>query len=347
MKSHILAAAGLFALCACATNSSPAPATPMSMADAAIFPADASLMRAEDGVILDDGRIVVADQASGLRAINADGTSAPYGRFAQAGYAHSAQTPAGPNGVAFTPDRAHILVADIYTGAIWRVAVAGESVEKIHQHPYGVNSAIEDRAGAVWFTQSTENAPGAGAEGRMMAAIDKAMIDGKLFRLANGEATVMKDGLAFANGLAIDGARGRLYVAETMADRVWAFDLGAAGALGEARVFASVMSPDNVKIGRGGSVYVASPLTSALVALDPESGAAQTRFSAATPASDATTAEWKRRVAAGESAIGLFTPEVWGALPGALTSVILTADGDPAYLGTLGNALVKLGAAAE
>jgi sugar lactone lactonase YvrE len=324
-------------------RAAPAAALPLGMADATVFPGDLSLQRAEDGVILDDGRIVVADQSVGLRAVNPDQTSAPYGRFAEAGYLHSAEVPAGPNGVAFTPDRAHILVADIYTGAIWQVAVADESVRKIHQHAYGVNSAIADAAGAVWFTQSTANAPGAGAEARMFAAIDKPIPDGALFRLKDGAVSEMKSGLAFANGLAIDPARGALFVAETMADRVWRFPIdGAAGALGEGSAFATVPTPDNVKIGRDGAVFVASPLASALFVVDPETGAASTWFSAATPESEAIAAEWGRRVAAGEGAMELFTPDVWGAMPGAVTSVILTAEGDPAYLGTLGNALVRL-----
>ncbi len=40
-----------------------------------IFPADGSLLKAEDGVVLPDGRVVVTDQAVGLRAVSPDGTS--------------------------------------------------------------------------------------------------------------------------------------------------------------------------------------------------------------------------------------------------------------------------------
>ena len=34
-----------------------------------LFPGDGSLLRAEDGVSLEDGRIIVVDQAKGLRLI--------------------------------------------------------------------------------------------------------------------------------------------------------------------------------------------------------------------------------------------------------------------------------------
>ncbi len=330
-----------------AANSLTRAALTMDQAD--IFPTDSSLKRAEDGVILDDGRVVVADQTHGLRVVNPDGSSAPYGNFAEAGYAHSAEAPAGPNGVAFTPDRAHILVADIYSGAIWRVAVADESAEKIYQHAYGVNSAIEDLTGAIWFTQSTENEPGPGSEARMFAAIDRAMKDGKLFRLVGDEATVMMDGLAFANGVAFDAERSRLYFAETMGDRLWAagLEMDRPDVLRDLRVFSRVIAPDNVKIGRDGVVYLALPVLSELAAFNPETGDAETYFSAATTANKEIAAEWRRRVEKGEGAIDLFTPIVWGAMPGAITSVILTTEGDPAYLGNLGDALVRLRPAAE
>ncbi len=350
MREIIVALASICAA-ACAAGPPPAPSAsgPYSMADAEIFPAEASLKRAEDGVILDDGRIVVADQRSGLAAVASDGSVAPFGKFAEAGYAHKQEKPAGPNGVAFTTDRDHILVADIYSGAIWRVSVFDESVEKIWQHEFGVNSAVEGPDGAVWFTQSTENAPGADAEVRMFAAIDKASPDGKVFRLAGGEATPMAQKLAFANGLAIDSKRGRIYYAETMADRIWAadFDKRRPDVLRNVRVIARLVTPDNVKIGRDGVVYVASPLSSSLISIDPDDGATRTYFSAANFDTDGIAAEWRRRVAAGEGVIDLFTPAVWGEMPGAVTSVILDAAGDPAYLGNLGDALVKLDAPRE
>ena len=53
-----------------------------------IFPTDRSLLRPEDGVILPDGRLIVADQAHGLRLIHNDGVHRPFGRFAAAGYIH-------------------------------------------------------------------------------------------------------------------------------------------------------------------------------------------------------------------------------------------------------------------
>ena len=56
-----------------------------------ILPTDRSLTRAEDGVTLTDGRLIVADQVYGLRLVEADGSNRPFGKFAEAGYLHSPQ----------------------------------------------------------------------------------------------------------------------------------------------------------------------------------------------------------------------------------------------------------------
>jgi sugar lactone lactonase YvrE len=85
-----------------------------SFEPAMIFPADGSLMRPEDGVVLPDGRLVVADQAHGLRLVRPAGSSRPFGRFAEAGYVHRPpEITAGANGVTLELGGTHILVADV------------------------------------------------------------------------------------------------------------------------------------------------------------------------------------------------------------------------------------------
>lgn len=102
-----------------------------------IFPADRSLHRPEDGVVLPDGRLVVADQGSGLRLIHADGSGRPLGRFAEAGYRHSPpEIVSTINGVTLEPSGSHILGADVFRGGIYSVNVATEAVELVHQHPF-------------------------------------------------------------------------------------------------------------------------------------------------------------------------------------------------------------------
>ncbi|MBS3746752.1 MAG: SMP-30/gluconolactonase/LRE family protein [Wenzhouxiangellaceae bacterium] len=316
----------------------------------ALFPADRSLVRPEDGVMLADGTLLVADQVHGLVALGPDGAKRPFGDFAAAGYVHAPpDRSAGPNGVALEPDGIHVLVADIFTGAIYRVNTDNEQVELAHQHKFGANAARSDSSGALWFTQSTENS-GPDSEARMFAAVDMRSLDGALFRVAppghdgaRPAAELKVSGLAFANGLAIDQARGQIYVAEVMADRIlgYRFDVDS-GALSDGRVVAHLPTPDNIELDAEGRLWVASPIANALLVVDPESGRWSTAFHPPTPENQRLMVEWQRRTESGEPRLELFGPDMWSPLPGLFTGMILTNDGGPIYLTGLGDALVKL-----
>jgi sugar lactone lactonase YvrE len=199
-----------------------------------VFPADRSLARPEDGIALPDGRLIVADQAYGLRLVGTDGRSQPFGDLAGAGYAHHPPDKSGgANGVSLEPDGTHLLLTDIFGGGIYRVDVTSGATERVYRHRYGVNTAVRDSRGAIWFTQSAANTPETG-EGRMWASVDVPAPDGALLRLASqdgrlaAQAEVIVDSLFFANGLAIDETSGHLYVAESVGGRVLRYrvDLG-------------------------------------------------------------------------------------------------------------------------
>lgn len=316
----------------------------------ALVPADRSLVRPEDGVMLADGTLLVADQVHGLVALSPDGAKRPFGDFAAAGYVHEPpDRSAGPNGVALEPDGIHVLVADVLTGAIYRANTETEQVELVHQHEFGANSARSDSIGAIWFTQSTRNS-GPDSERRMFAAIDMRSLDGALYRLpppgrdgSRGEPELKISGLAYGNGLAIDAARGQIYVAETMADRIRGYRFDAdTGALSEGRVVAHVPTPDNIELDAAGRLWVASPIANALLVVDPESGRWSTAFHPETPEHQAVMTEWQRRNESGEPQLELIGPDMWSPLPGLFTGMVLTSDGGPIYLTGLGDALVKL-----
>jgi sugar lactone lactonase YvrE len=287
-----------------------------------VFPADRSLMRAEDGVALPDGRLLVVDQAHGLRLVETDGSSAPFGDLRGAGYRHEAPPhDGGANGIALEPGGTHALVADIHHGGIFRVDVTTGESELVYQHGYGVNTAVRDSTGAIWFTQSAKNTPEEGG-GRMWAAVDRALEEGALYRLPlqdgrpAGEPELLLDALVFGNGIAIDEAAGHLYVAETMAARVLRFNVDLdAGQLSGRTVVLDGVLPDNLELDGDGQLWVAAPLTNEVVVLDTTSG---------------------------EPVLELLTPEVWAPLPGFVTGVIVGAADGAVYLTGLGNALIRL-----
>lgn len=328
-----------------------APAVPQWTFDPSmIFPADQSLARAEDGVALVDGRVIVADQQHGLRVIEADGSHRPFGKFAEAGYEHQPPEIVGaPNGVTLEPAGTHILVSDVYRGGIYRVEIATEATERIVQHPYGVNMARRDSRGGLWISQSTENPPEHGEE-RLGEAVVFPRPDGALLYAppaAEGEAVSPRpvvEGLLFGNGLVLDEANGWLYQCESTAHRVnrYRIDLEK-GTAGDRTTAVELEFPDNIEMDRHGRLWIASFVRCEIVVFDPATGAAETALRVSTPESEAQIAKIKARMEAGEPWIDLFTPELFLPGPGPITGMILSADGEQAIYATgLGNALIRL-----
>lgn len=339
-------------LAACAPG--PAPSSPSSplwkLDQVSFFPADRSLTHAEDGVVLADGTLVVGDWNHGLAAVSPSGAKRPFGTLAAAGFETKPSPNWGsPNGISFEPDGRHILVADITTGAIYRVDTATEKTERIYDHPFGANSAVRDRSGAIWFTQSTENPQGAESEARMFAAVE-GLGDGAVYRIAPEQLGKPKpaaerkvSGLDFANGIALDEKRGRLYVAETVRSRILSFAVDiTTGNMGDRKVLAEVATPDNLELGSDGQLWVASPFGNEVMIVNPDTGEQRSVFRPTPEASAAILAELRRKQAAGESILSLLSPKMWGPMPGLVTGIILSPNGGPVYVSGLGNALVKL-----
>ena len=80
----------------------------------------------------------------------------------------------------------------------------------------------------------------------------------------DGRSRVVADGLSFPNGMAITPDGATLIVAETMAQRLTAFDVLPDGGLANRRVFAQLpddVRPDGIALDAEGAVWVASPET--------------------------------------------------------------------------------------
>lgn len=337
-------------LTSCAANADTPRSARWTLGDATFFPADRSLTHAEDGVVLPDGKLLVGDWAHGLVTLSADGTKRSFGDFAAAGFKTKPAPDWGsPNGIAFEPDGRHVLVADITTGAIYRVDTTSGTVARIYDHPFGVNSAVRDSSGAIWFTQSTENPEGVGSEARMFAAVE-GLGDGAVFRIAPDQIGQPKPvaerkltGLNFANGIAIDETRGQIYVAEIMANRILAMSVNVrTGTIGATRVLSEMTTPDNIELDSEGDLWVASPLGNEILIVDPSTGRARSVFKPTPEASALNVAELRRRQKLGESVVSLLGPKAYGPMPGLITGIILSPDGGSVYVSGLGNALVKL-----
>ena len=314
-----------------------------------VFPAARGLAKPEDGVALPDGRLLVRDAASGLRLIDADGTSRPFGDMVAAGYVYDPPSrEGGANGVSLEPDGAHVLVTDMEGCAIYRVNVTTGAARKIFQHRYGINAAIRDSRGTIWFTQSAHNTPETGM-GAMWAAVDAGVAQGALLRLPMdgdipaGEPTIVLDSVVFANGVAIDERNSFLYVSEMMANRVLRYRVDlATGALSERAVVLDGHAIDNIEIDETGTVWMVTPLTNEMITLNPVTGETRSVFRLRVPEQDEMIAEFNRRGERGEPRLDLLGPGAWGLLPGFVTGVILTPRGNPVYLTGLGDALVRL-----
>lgn len=307
-----------------------------------LFPGDGSLLRAEDGISLKDGRIIVVDQANGLRLVEKDGSNRPFGNFKAAGFVHNPpQQVAGPNGMILEHDGEHVLMSDVADGKIYRTNITTEKVEMIYDHPFGVNTIYRDKTGAIWFSQSAESTN----LGEMFQAASLPVPSGAVFRMADLKSSPVKimDSIYFANGITMDKNEKHLFVSETMMDRVHKLEVNAK--TGEANyigVAANVGSPDNILIDKEGRLIVASPINNQVIAVDFNNHSQHVIFDSSTKENLKITNEWNRRSHLGLEKLELFTPNLFSPLPGLLTGMFFSNDGQTLYIANLGNDLVKL-----
>ena len=290
--------------------------------------------------------MIVADQRHGLSIIDQSGNVTPFGDFEALGYEHNPpKIESGPNGVHLTPDKQHVITADVFNGKIYKTSIENNSTEIIYAHKYGANTAREDSTGSLWFTQSTENQN----EERLFGALDKATPDGALYRLSFSEdgfaskPELVIDNLYFANGFYIDEGKNKLYLSEMMKNRVLVFDLDVStGSLSNQTTLAIMPTPDNMELSSEGDLWVASPLSNQILSINVESGAVTVVFDAQTDIGFESMKTGIERIENGEGFADLLSPELTGDMPGLLTGMILGDESQPFYVANLGTALIRV-----
>ena len=343
-KAHMLFL--LFLVVSCSVEDNSSKKASWNISDGVEYPEGGKLTRPEDGVMLSDGTLIVADQRYGLAKIDLSGKVSPFGNFEALDYEHNPpKVESAPNGVHLTPDKQYIITADVFNGKIYKTSIQNNSSEIIYAHKYGVNTAREDSTGSLWFTQSTENQN----EERLFGALDKAIPDGALYRLPISEDGTLSmpelilENLYFANGFYIDEDRSKLYLSEMMKNRILVFDLDlSTGALSNQTTLVVMSTPDNMELTSQGQLWVASPLSNQIYSIDPENGESYVVFDAQTQIGLENMEEGVRLMDMGNGFTQLLSPELTGEMPGLLTGLIIGDNSQPFYVANLGNALIKV-----
>ena len=151
------------------------------------------------------------------------------------------------NGMALDHDGS-LLVCEQHPAAITRVDRAGAVLETVVDSYRGrplnsPNDVVVTRDGAIWFTDpSYAHLQGFGPAPQLPDAV---------YRYADGELTMVADGFEKPNGLAFSPDERILYVGDSEACVIWAFENG------DRRRFAEIAPgyPDGIKVDAAGQVY--------------------------------------------------------------------------------------------
>ncbi|MGB1882807.1 MAG: SMP-30/gluconolactonase/LRE family protein [Gammaproteobacteria bacterium] len=194
--------------------------------------------RPEDVVVSRDGTVWLSDQDSACARVNDDGTLS---RVGQAGGA--------PNGINMDA-RGRIVIANFGgpedgAGPLQRLDPASGEIEVIcdtldGKRLFGCNYPVVDSRGRIWCSHST------------FGPLDDAfngLDDGAIFRVeVDGTATLLADGIRFANGITLDADEQFLYVCETTGCDVIRYRINDDGSLGALEHYGPKLGFDNHEV---------------------------------------------------------------------------------------------------
>jgi hypothetical protein len=97
-----------------------------------------------------------------------------------------------------------------------------------------------------------------------------------------------------------------------------------------------------MELNNDGHLWVASPLSNQIYAIDIENGDSYVVFDAQTPIGQKNMQEGIRRIEIGNGFSDLLSPELTGDMPGLLTGMIIGEANQPFYVANLGAALIEV-----
>ena len=179
--------------------------------------------------------------------------------------------PLRPNGIALLPGGRFLLAhLGTETGGLYELDALG-NVTPVLTHLDGhvlppSNFPLLDPEGDLWLTVSTRHIPRAAAYRRDVA-------DGFIVHLRGGRARIVAEGLGYTNECLRSPDGAVLYVNETFARRLTAFDVHADGALTGRRVVAEFgpgTFPDGLAMDAEGALWVTSIVSNRVIRVTPD-----------------------------------------------------------------------------
>jgi sugar lactone lactonase YvrE len=199
-----------------------------------------------------DGKLWFSDMHDGVvRSVDPEGRSEVVVKVA-----------GDPSGLGWLPD-GRLLVVSMRDRRLLRLDDGGlsEVADLSGLASFHCNDMVVDAVGRAYIGNFGYDLHGAGE--RRNAEI--------ILVTPDGDARVVADDLAFPNGTVITSDGGTLIVGETMGLRLTAFDIEADGSLSGRRTWAQLdrILPDGICLDAEGAIWVASPVSSAVVRVAP------------------------------------------------------------------------------
>ena len=178
--------------------------------------------------------------------------------------------PIRPNGIALDTDGSFLLAhLGQETGGVFRMQSSGETSPLLldlgGQPLPPTNFVTRDLNGHCWITVSTRTIPRA-------AAYNPTTADGFVIRLDESGANIAADNLGYTNECLVSSDQSTLFVNETFARRLSAFDIRPDGRLENKRTVASFgpgTFPDGLNECSDGSLLITSIVSNRVIQIEP------------------------------------------------------------------------------